>query len=96
MGVPDFLPGRRAAVLERQDVAQPHVPLQVVDALRVGAQHPLDGRLVGFPQRHGMLRVLDDHLVRAGRIHAVVHPHRLPVGGVFHLVKRMRMRIHHG
>jgi hypothetical protein len=73
VGMLERRPGRRAVVLEDQDVLQAEVALQIEHPLAPRPQHALDLGL--GQQRHPpiVIRRLDDHLVRADAAQAIEH-----------------------
>ena len=71
--------GRRAVVLEQQDVAEPDVVLQIEHAVAERPQHALDLRLRHRRKPLVVIGRLDDDLVRADAAHPVEHPLALAV-----------------
>jgi hypothetical protein len=75
--------GRLAAVLEQQDVAEPAVLLEVVDAVAEGPQHLFDLAFGHVGKAGGMIGSLDDDLVGSHAVHLVIHAFTLAVEVAF-------------
>ena len=70
---------RLAVILEEDDVAEAPVALQIVDAIFERPENFFDLLFRHFAERHGVLRRLDDDLMRADAVHLVVHAVALAV-----------------
>ena len=79
---------RFAVVLEKQDVAEAAVLLQIVDALLERPEHLFDLLLRHLAQGLVVVRPLDDHLVGADAVHLVVHALALAVQLAFDAQRR--------
>ena len=84
--------GRRAVVLEDQDVAEPPILLQVGHPLAVRPEHLLDLRLAHRRQRLVVIRRLDDHFVRADAVHPIEQPLAFAIEIALHLQRRKPVR----
>src|SRR5713226_9372927 len=71
-GMAELLSGIRAMVFEEADIFDARIALEIEDALGGQAKEPLDLRVAGIPNMAVVARVLDQNLVRADRVHAVV------------------------
>src|SRR5262249_18522417 len=66
--------GSLAVVLEEQDVAQPPVVLQVVDAVTESPENLFDRFFAELGQAQRVLRGLDEDFVRTDSLHLVEQP----------------------
>jgi hypothetical protein len=64
-GMAKLLPGTGTVIFEKADVFDARIALQVEDALGGEAQKLFDFSVAGIPEMAVVLRILDDHFVRA-------------------------------
>ena len=89
----ELLPRSETEVFIDADIAEAGIAFQVLDPLRRQQQKLFDFGIVGLPQLAIVLRVLDQHLVRAEGGHAVIETLAAPVRWDFNVINRPGM--HH-
>ena len=95
VGVIDPRPGFGAVHLDPGEAAQAGVTAQVDQALPGHAQHVGELRRALLPRRAPVLIGLDDDLVRAQALAALIGPHPLPASLGLDLERRAPVRHHH-
>src|SRR5579864_3412862 len=80
-----------AVVLEQADVLDPGISLQVEDPLGGETKKVSDLFVTRRPQMPVMVRILDQHLVRADGVHAIVYPVAPAAGLAFDAIQRLGM-----
>ena len=90
-GMAEFLAGILAIVLEQADVLDARVTLKVENALGGKAKEVRDLVVAGVPQMAVVVRIFDQHFVRADRVHAVVDAVAAAAGFSFNAVERLGM-----
>ena len=68
----EFLAGIAAVIFEDADVLEARVAFQILNALRGQQQKLFDFSVAGIPQLPVVAKILDQHLVRTHRGHAIV------------------------
>src|SRR6516164_1078579 len=89
MRVFQFAARRTAVVLENEDVTEPEIALQIVDPVAEGVEDILHLFFVEFGEELGVIRRLDDHLVRADAIHLVEEALTFPIEVAFDFEHRI-------